>query len=404
MSLMLLATFVFFVGSLFNSAGAQDSTQAEEGCTIVVQADESLQTAVEQAPEGAVLCLSDGTWDETLFIRKSLTLQGMGAGRSNAKAIRISSEERILVRVKGIRLYGPERSAVLEARGAAGVELLDLVISSGEDGQGIYLRDSARATIINSEITKNKQEGILLEDSAQAAIFDSEISENNRFGIQLNDSSQVSLVNVIVWKNRGGIHLTRASQATLATSRILGSYYEGGIVLEDSAQASVTGLVIYENDDGGLILQDSAQATLFDSEIFRNEVGILLLDTSRAIFSSSASGITTIYENISNGVVIQDEARADLTNLKVLRNFGNGVLLQESAGVTIERTEIKSNWGYGVALYQQPCFDTDDIFQGRVFGKDNFIPGPDEVFGNEDGAVCPPELEFLRTPEGGQYP
>lgn len=383
MSLMLLATFVLFVGSLFNSAGAQDSTQAGEGCTIVVQADESLQTAVDRAPEGSVLCLSEGTWEETVSIEKTLTVKGLGPERSRVSRFWISSEKTIMVRLERLKLIGSRFFTSLEVLEAARVVLSQMVISSGQERDGIKIRDRALVIIIDSEISETRSSGIVLENSAQMLIVNSEISGNNGSGILLNDSSQATIINAVISENGNGL------------------------VLEGSSQAALSNLRISANKVNGLRLRDTSQVTLSDSKISRNSVGVLLSGMSRAIFSGSDDGSTEVYENNSDGIVIQDEARVDMRSLKISRNGGNGILLKGSARATIERSDIKSNDGYGVALYQSPCSEisnTNDIFQGRVFGKDNFIPGPDEVFGNEDGAVCPPGLEFLRTPEGGQYP
>jgi len=78
-------------------------------------------------------------------------------------------------------------------------------------------------------------------------------------------------------------------------------------------------------------------------------------------------------------------------------------VLEGSAQATIEGNTIINNRGYGVALYQRPCYDTDKVFEGHISGKRNTIPGPGEPGGNGEGAVCPSELDFLMTEEGGCY-
>jgi hypothetical protein len=66
-------------------------------------------------------------------------------------------------------------------------------------------------------------------------------------------------------------------------------------------------------------------------------------------------------------------------------------------------TKITANGGYGVALFQRPCHQIDWTFTGRVSGQLNTIPGPGEPEGNRKGAICPEELVFLMTEEGGEY-
>jgi len=73
-----------------------------------------------------------------------------------------------------------------------------------------------------------------------------------------------------------------------------------------------------------------------------------------------------------------------------------------SAQVTISDNRILSNGGNGVALYERPCYDTDSAFAGCVSGGGNTIPGLGEPDGNRLGAVCPDELRFLVSEEGGE--
>ncbi len=48
---------------------------AEDACTIAVQPDESIQAAIDRAPDGAVICLPAGSWAENIVIDKNLTLR-----------------------------------------------------------------------------------------------------------------------------------------------------------------------------------------------------------------------------------------------------------------------------------------------------------------------------------------
>jgi len=44
------------------------------------------------------------------------------------------------------------------------------------------------------------------------------------------------------------------------------------------------------------------------------------------------------------------------------------------------------------------------VFFGHISGKGDTIPNPVDAGGSGEGAVCPKELDFLRTDSGGEYP
>ena len=144
---------------------------AQEPCTITVQPGESIQEAIDAAPEGAVICLVEGEWMENLKITKSLTLRGAGAERSVIRAkedgvplVRISSPKVIQVVVGDLRVTG-----------AWGLL----------KGYGILVEGSAQATITGCTVSENGWYGILLLDSAQATISENRILGNGLHGVAL---------------------------------------------------------------------------------------------------------------------------------------------------------------------------------------------------------------------------
>jgi len=80
---------------------------ADEVCTIAVNPGESIQLAIDQAPDGAVICLPPGTWHENLTINKSITLRS-ASGPATAERV-------VVFRVLGIdTLPEGERTAAVE--------------------------------------------------------------------------------------------------------------------------------------------------------------------------------------------------------------------------------------------------------------------------------------------------
>ena len=71
---------VAVLAALFSVLMDSGTAAAEEtpSCTITVQPGESIQAAIDAAPEGALICLASGEWQENLTISKSLTIRSQG--------------------------------------------------------------------------------------------------------------------------------------------------------------------------------------------------------------------------------------------------------------------------------------------------------------------------------------
>lgn len=524
---MALGTLVLIWG-ISLAIAAQDTIT----CTIWVQSGESIQNTIDQAAEGAVVCLAEGIWEENIKITKSLTLRGMGDEKTTIKGkeagypvvwIEPSAEGQT------ISVQAVITNCTITRPGLAGIRLGDSAQAtitgctiSNKGGNGIELFDSAQATITNCTISENMY-GILLEDSAQAVVRDNTIENNADSGIfscsngevrgaenrmsgngvdlrgnlpgelrtpltkaveteiiypderysslqeaidallpggqlilkegeyevgvtitkKLHIEPQVEANVTLKGKSGGntcifslvgqavlrmaeltlmggaGLQLGAASQATITDCTILHNKY--GIELLGSSQATITSSTISKNTEG-IELYDSAQVTIIDCTISKNTEGIDLRDFTQAtitgcivsehedagiwLWDSAQATITgcIISENYWGGIWLWDFAQATITGCTISEHGVAGILLSYSAQATIEENKIVNNGGYGVALNQQSCYNTDRVFTGVVIGSSNTIPGPDEPNGNEKDDVCPEELDYLMTEEGGEYP
>jgi parallel beta-helix repeat protein len=199
--------------------------------------------------------------------------------------------------------------------------------------------------------------GVLIQGTAQAVISDSILSGNGFHGIVLTDVAQADLESVAITGNGGD-----------------------GVQLWDSAGVKIGRSTISENTDDSLQLWDSAHAEISDSLFSKNE---------------------------DDGLWIGKSASAEISGSTITENGNAGILIGQSARATIIRNTIAKNQGYGVALFQWACYGNPLIrtaFTGRVSGRANLIPPPELPDGNREGSVCPHELGFLRTDEGGEYP
>jgi len=325
-----------------------------QGCTVVLEPGHSLQEGIEQAEEGAVICLSPRMWRESLQIEKSLTLRGLGdgerpvilGGRKGCPVVWVRApegREGIMVRLEGLKLEGAYGPCADWPKGLC--------------PDGILVQGPARVKVVDCEISSNRRSGIALWSSAEAIIKSSIISKNGHYGLWLWGEVAVELDGSIISGNGIG----PGAEAGSAPAR-------DGLMARGRARIMVLASTISENGHYGLWLADEARALVRRSTISGNRAG---------------------------GLWLRDQARGEITDSLIARN-GVGIQLADRACAAIIENRIIKNEGYGVLLYHRPCYRTTESFAGHVTGHGNEIPGPDKPDGNSLGDVCPSRLGFLQ--------
>lgn len=279
-----------------------------EDCTITVKPGESIQEAIDAAPEGAVICLAAGDWEEHLLIEKSLTLHGAEEGTT----IRMSKEG---VPIVYLRTPGEDEGEVV-------VVLVALTLTGGRgwSGTGVEIAGFAQVTIEGATITENHC-GVRMWGSSRAVVTDSTIGENESTGIWVRDSAQVT---------------------------VLGSTIEGnkhtGIYMEFSPQATIVGSAIEGNGGTGVWMLGFARATIVDS---------------------------IIRGNASSGIILSFSSQAVIQGSTIAANVFDGLRMRGSAEAMVEETTLEGNIGCGICLFEQPCYFAHEVFSGYVIGKGN---------------------------------
>ncbi len=194
------------------------------GSTITVQPGESIQAAIDEAPEGGVVWLAVGEWEEDIVIRKNLTLRG----------------------------EGPDNSVIRVTEAGAGATVI--IAPTGADPVWVVMTDLAVHGKANAA-------GIAAMRTAQLAISDCTIS-GSEFGLMLIDSAQLTM-----------------SGCTLRDNLL------AGIALWDQAQGTITDCTI-SGSPSGIALGDAAKATVEDNRVIDNEVGVLLIDDTAEVSGS----------------------------------------------------------------------------------------------------------------------
>ena len=234
-------------------------------CTIWVQPGESIQAAIDAAPEGAVICLVEGEWVENLRVENPITLRGAGAehsvirGSDGVTIVRIGSHDEIQVAIESVTIAGandvfyfdePVADGIM-VLGTAHVTIANSIIRDTADS--ITLWDQAHAVITKSTILNSFYGGIKLWESARAMITNCTITGSDFDGIWILDSAQATITNSMIRDNRCGILLHGSAQATITNCTISDNSLEG-ILLSGSAWAAIEGNEIAGNEDYGIII------------------------------------------------------------------------------------------------------------------------------------------------------
>lgn len=183
-----------------------------QDCAVLVGPGESIQEAIDAAPEGATICLAAGTWEENLELGKSLILRGAGAEQTTIRADRFFSP---VIHVEG-----------------SGTEPIDVQLSGftltgtmGFNNAALRIEGLARATVEGCAVVDNGQ-GIDVMGDAEVRIVDCDVYDNDG-GIGALDSAVVHISGCRIEGNGVGVLLADAAEATIVGNVIRGHLIVG---------------------------------------------------------------------------------------------------------------------------------------------------------------------------------
>lgn len=351
---------------------------AQVPLSITVQPGESIQAAIKAAPAGAVIVLGAGEWQEALTIDKSLILRGAGADRTS------------------IRARGSDRAVIAaNSGGVAGVEVVleDLAVTGAR--RGIWLDGSLRARLVRVTVHDCVGTyGVFVDGTVQASLVDCTIMANEELGVGTGAFARATLVACTLRDNGStDVALFEFSRVTMLDCSLGGS--SKGVWVYNKAQATLASCTLTDSNIA-FTLRDSGQLTALACRIAGAKSSAALLQGTSKLTMTSCS-----IASGQAGLDLQDSARAILANCHVIGNSTYGVSLQESATALLCGNEIAGNETAGLRLVERPCVETSARFAGIVAGRGNRIPDSHDAAGIAVAGLCPAELSFLATEEGG---
>ena len=263
--------------------------------SLLVKPGESIQAAIDSAPEGATICLETGVWEENLTIGRSLTLRGPDSGKA---VLRSAKGGRPVVWVWTVEERAQNVSVTLEH--------LSITGAFGHDphwpergAYGILAQDDVRVEITRCTISENRWSGIALLNEAEVVIQESTISENGWYGVWLMDATTAIVVDSHISTNAGGIWFQGTSEGGLYGTVVSDSLWKG-IWADQSSKTSIIDCRVEQNGDGGIRVGNHAHVMLSDNLILQNEgygLGMLQSTCCGAVFHGYVAGRRNVIPN-----------------------------------------------------------------------------------------------------------
>jgi len=228
-----------------------------QNCTVTVSTSQSIQSAINNASANAVICLAEGTWQESLKITKSdLTIRGQGQGKSIITgSLLIQGAQGVTV--EKLTLQGSFKNGV-ELISAKLANIQDTLIQ-GHGGIGVLVTLDSIVRIERNQISKNSRDGIEVAGS-KADLRENQINENSGCGVRADASSTVTGRDNEVLRNAGGTLCGRFPDGFLKTADSIPPRTRA--VLSPSANGNgwnnsdVTIMLNIEDNEGGSGIQE----------------------------------------------------------------------------------------------------------------------------------------------------
>jgi len=280
--------------------------QTNVDCTVYVELGASIQDAIDQAPDGATICLPDGDWQENLVITKSLILRGNGFEHSSISGdirgvpvVRIDSTDAIVVAVEDVTIQ--------EAQG--GPQACASVYPQQEQticADGIAIMGYADVTLERVCVSNNGRMGVYATDYSQVSLSSCTLTGSGRIGLFVRRFAVGTAENTTINRNNEGANVSDSASLIMTSSQITNSL-SYGLYLGGQPACNLNGCSISGNANNGIALAHQPQLELVTTIVTANNGwgivklsypfpynGILLVDDERNLTGNQLGAIGEI--------------------------------------------------------------------------------------------------------------
>ncbi len=215
---------------------------APRALSIRVSPGESIQAAIDRAPDHGTVIVTKGTYAENLLVTKPVTIVGDGVTlvpphTPVPNACLTSPEDRLpgFCVLGDITIPGPETTPTINAY------LSDVTIAgirvTGFPGNGVFEYATENMVVAGMELDHNGYDGAISLASHHAAFIGNRVHDNGKFGLTIEDAPD--------------------AQATVSFNRVINNNGVG-VLVRDSNDANVNGNLISGNCAGVVVLKTYA--------------------------------------------------------------------------------------------------------------------------------------------------
>ncbi len=283
----------------------------------------TIQAAIDDAEDGDIVFVFEGTYNENIFVDKRIALIG-------------ESTDNVIIDGNS-RLYTVNLLA-------NGIVMENFTIRGGLEA-GIYT-EYENITIKNCKITNNELFGI-------------EIASNN-----------VTVVNCTIFNLEWGMMIHDSSNCTIKDFEIY-DIENKSITILSSKNISIENATIYDSFCG-IWLLNTTNSSIYFSNISNNIVGI-------TVENSSGNEIVNSYftDNFGYGIYLKQADENEIVNSYFTDNFGYGIFSENSYNNTIHHNNFIGNgihaydtgmnkWNSSIGNYWEGYVGTDTDENGII--------------------------------------
>ncbi len=384
---ILFSLLLFTIGVVLLFLGTNNVTAETITVDDDVGADYTkIQDAINNAEEGDMIRVWEGTYSENVVVDKSVSLVGNGSevttidGDENDDVVRITAD---WVNMSGFGVTGSSTPSA-----GIHVESNHTNVSNNncsDNYNGIYFYGSSDCSIENNTCSNNGH-GIYFEDSSNCTIENNTCSDNDYYAIYQDSSDKNIISNNICSGNPRGIYVY-FSDNNILTHNNCSHYTDHGIRLDRSSMNDILNNNCSNNGDGsgsdrGIYLSLSSNNNITNN-ICSNNSG----NHGSGIYVSISHN-NNITNNIcsrkSNGILLSGSMRNSISG-NTLRDNRRGIYLtrgiEEGAiNNTAHFNTISGNSEYGVAVVNNNGYTINTT--GNWWGDDS---GPYHPTNNYQG-------------------
>ncbi len=282
---LLFYALILQSSSVARSGSVKGFSAGFESTTIVVPDNyTTIQEAIDAAVSGDKIYVCNGTYNENLFINKTISLVGEDPGitiidgsKSNASfspVVYIYGEDAKNVNICNFTIRGSDNAWGIYILFHANVCIEKNIIANNSGG--IIADFSDNNTFVNNTVMNNKGEGILFFDSSGNIMSNNTISGNTyNFGV-LGSSFNHSIDMSNLINGKPICYLRNQSDFVINPSSFEGVGY---LALISCSNVTVEDLDLTSNYNG-LLLVDTENSTLRNTTFKNNMRGIDIIDSS----------------------------------------------------------------------------------------------------------------------------